>query len=134
MNVVEPPRGIDPRRHHTNTPANLSAAVELLSIPGSRTPQVFLNGPQPGHPSNNATTSAAGNGPEHARKHGAPENSVHLVTPDFLAAAAAKFYTWSAEELMDAIVPIVPTIAACRGHWKLKFWAGSTLLAQSANY
>jgi len=82
MNAVEPPRGIDPRRHHTNTPANLSAAVELLSIPGSRTPKV-LNEPQPGHPSNNATTSAAGNGPEHARKDSAPENQVHIATQEF---------------------------------------------------
>jgi len=83
MNAVEPPRGIDPRRHHTNTPANLSAAVELLSIPGSRTPKVFLNGPQPGHTTNTATTSAAGNGPEHARKDSAPENQVHIATQEF---------------------------------------------------
>ena len=127
INAVEPPRGLDPRRHHTNTAANLSAAVELLSIPGSRTPKV-MNGPQPGHPTNTATTSAAGNGPENARKDGAPENQVHPATPEFLAAAAAKFYTWTAEELVDALVPIVPDIAACRGHWKSKFWAGSTIL------
>jgi hypothetical protein len=68
-------------------------------------------------------------GPDAAHSQGSSRTRIHLCTPDFLAAAADKFFSLSAEDLADAIAPIVPNIAACRGAWKSKFWAGSYLLA-----
>ena len=41
----------------------------------------------------------------------------------------SKIHSVPAEDLADAIAPIVPNIAACRGAWKSNIWAGSYLFA-----
>ena len=126
---TEPPRGLDPSRHRNDTVANLTAAVEQLSSPGSQLPKV-LSGPQPRHSTHTATTAPISFAdPEPVRADGASETNALVASPEFLAAAAAKFFTCSAEDLVSVIAPIVPNIAACRRHWASKFWAGSYILA-----
>ena len=126
---TEPPRGIDPALHHRDASANLAAAAKLLSSSGSQLPKV-LNPPMMKNSSNTVQSHATGSsGPDAAHSQGSSRTRFHLCTPEFLAAAADKFFSLSAEDLADAIAPIVPNIAACRGDWKSKFWAGSYLLA-----
>jgi hypothetical protein len=125
---TEPPRGLDPSLHHTDTVANLTAAVEQLSSPGSKLPKV-VSGPQKRHSTHMATTAPIGYAdPEPVRADGASEIYAPGASPEFLAAAAAKFFTCTAEDLVNIIAPIVPNIAACRGLWASKFWAGSNIL------
>jgi hypothetical protein len=128
LQSVEPPRGLSPSIHHTNVVANLTAAIEQLSSPGSKLPKV-ASGPQPRHSTHMAATAPTGfAGPESYRADGVSEINAHYATPEFLAAAAAKFFTCSAEDLVGILTPIVPNIAACRGLWTSKFWAGSNIL------
>ena len=125
---AEPPRGLEPKIHHRDAAAILAAVVESLRSSGLGPPKV-LNQPQPKHSLNTVTPSAAGpSGPESAHLNGASEIRFELVTQSFLAAAANKLFSLLAEDLLDTIVPVIPNIAACRGHWKSKFWAGSNIL------
>ncbi len=128
IDSAKPPRGMDPSVHGRNISANLNAVAESLRSSGSLLPKV-ANGPQQMHPNSFGNSSAVGlAGREHASLDGASEINIHIATQDFLAAAADKFFRLSAEELVDAITPIVPKIAACRGAWASKFWAGSNIL------
>ena len=125
---AEPPRGLDPKIHHRDAAANLAAVAESLRSSGLAPPKV-LNQPQPKHSLNTVLSSATGpSGPVTAHLNGASEIRFELVTQSFLAAAADKLFSLLAEDLLDTISPVVPNIAACRGHWKSKFWAGSNIL------
>jgi hypothetical protein len=46
-----------------------------------------------------------------------PKFTLNMLLKNFLARAAAKFFTCSAKDLVSTITPIVPNIAACRGLW-----------------
>ncbi len=126
---AEPPRGLDPSVHSRNVENNLAAAAESLRSPGSKLPKV-LNEPQQRHPTGTGNSSAvSSSGREHALQDGASEIRIHLASQEFLAAAADKLFKLSAEELVAVFTPIVPNIAACRGPWASKHWAGANLLS-----
>jgi hypothetical protein len=133
---TEPPRGIDPARHHTDVAANLSAVSPRLEPPkalashtGSlvETSAVSKLGPQSSAPTfaPDARSSAA------PLKNDRAGNSViheNKVTPGFLAAAADKYYAMMAEELVVTITTIVPNFAACRRLWLELNYSGAYLM------
>jgi hypothetical protein len=51
-----------------------------------------------------------------------------LVTTEYLAAAADKFITMSAEDVVELVIPIVPFFAACRSRWVEKKLSGAYLV------
>ena len=98
---TEPPRGMDPRLHHTDVAANLNEVAKALSKPASPLPRV-LQSVQPSSKSGGAaacsslSATAAPNadnpapifdGPGGLGGPGQSEINMHLVTPAFLAAA-----------------------------------------------
>ena len=137
INRTEPPRGIDPRRHGTNVPANLIAVRSALINSGSAPPRIIADpdgslNPPPRPPHSDSVFSAPNvrlNPPGSAglvRPDG-PRNAENTdqtdpVTPAFLAAAAARFTEMSAEELCDAFCTIMPKFAACRRHTQAPTW------------
>ncbi len=93
INKSEPPRGIDPSRHHRDAAANLAAAAKMLSGPGSLQPKV-LNPPMMRNSSTTVQSPATGSpGPEAAHSQGSSRTRIHLRTPDFLTAVADNFFS-----------------------------------------
>ncbi len=142
LETAEPPRGLDPSSHHRNVMANLLAARTALQNSGSVLPKIVAD-PQgsknpPSAPfilgSARSATIVGSNPPVNrlARTDGPgnAENSgqTDLVSPAFLAAAAARFTEMSAEELCDTLTTIVPKFAACRRHWLKKSFTGINLV------
>ena len=61
------------------------------------------------------------------------EIKTNLVTTEYLAAAALKFYNSTAEDVVEMIKPIVPFIAACRTRWVEKQFSGAYLVPTKSN-
>ncbi len=139
-----PPRGKDPQSHHRDADATLLAAHNALANSIGVPPKILSQAHA--EPSVNAASPAAarsGSGQvlakstTHAptssgrgsdRRGGVTEINKELVTEDFLAAAAQKFYSSSAEDLVQLIVPVVPFFAACRSRWVSKNFSGASLV------
>jgi hypothetical protein len=141
ISSVEPPRGKDPNVHHTDVAANLIAVAQALQSSGSGLPKALAAhteslkdipaavnlGSNPPAPMNALDARGSSAPLINVR----PGNSVIFevkVTPSFLAAAADKFYSMSAEELVVTISTIVPNFAACRRLWLESNFSGSYLV------
>jgi hypothetical protein len=105
---TEPPRGRDPKSHHTDTASTLAAVAFSLASPGSKTPKAaiphagdIVSHEPPAAQGSGQNTSTAVNGKpasgsadrESPVGTGKSEINHHLVTKEYLTAVSASFYT-----------------------------------------
>ena len=112
-----PPRGLDPALHNRDTTATLFAVSKSLESSGSEGPKVLKphsGGANSAHPADQtkggslststvSSNDVASGGRVNASGTGKSEINESIVTSDFLAAAAEKFYTSSAEDIVRLI-------------------------------
>jgi len=142
LQTAVPPKGKDPKSHGTDTAKNLSDVAKSLAASGDKSPKI-LTAHNETTASGGARPSSLGSGPAvNTGKHapavgglgiaaggsGVTEVNPHLVTDEFLAAAAEKFLTFTAEDIITTIMPIVPFFAACRVPWVSKQLSGALLV------
>ena len=143
VQTTEPPRGRDPILHHSDVAANLAAVKTALSNPQLTPPKIFQphveSQAKPAVPAGESlgsetlpivpsTYASNSLGLGNAGKSGVSEVNDSLVTTEYLAAAAEKFFTMSAEDVVELVIPIVPFFAACRGRWVEKRFSGAYLV------
>ena len=139
-----PPVGRDPRSHNSNTDANLLEVQKALSGDKLQPPKILSSTVHSSAPSDVNLGSA--NPPSTSTTHasnlfgvgsdgssGVTEIKTNLVTTEYLAAAALKFYNSTAEDVVEMIKPIVPFIAACRTRWVEKQFSGAYPVPTKSN-
>ena len=140
-----PPVGRDPSSHHTNVDANLLAVQQALSGNALTLPKILTPNKVPSTAPDGGNTGS-GNPPSISTTHtsnlfgvgsdgssGVTEIKTNLVTTEYLAAAAVKFYNSTAEDVVEMIKPIVPFFAACRSRWVEKQFSGAYLVPTKSN-